>query len=261
MTTRIRTNKKMNAHLESLETREAPTVGLAGAWQAALAQAQSHSLRGAGVQGVQRSLSIPRPGSTFQAPAVHFGVVANSSGAASQSPIHPMSTLMQSRRAAVNTAMFNRAHVQPALAARPLMRTPTIVSPPTTRATPMTPSNSPNVNANADAGTPAQSLPANVDGALNAIYQAYKGSSTIPVTDAPGLVVTDGTNVGVSVHGNGQGSFSDLVSTLQNLGMKISATDDVTWTVAGMLPISQLPTAAQTPQTLSITAMYKPITR
>jgi hypothetical protein len=102
-------------------------------------------------------------------------------------------------------------------------------------------------------------LPPNVGGVLSTLYQDYQRSTTVPVSDAPGAIVTSGDNVGVSVHGNGQGSFSNLVSTLQNLGMQISATDDVTWTVTGMLPISQLPAAAQTPQTLSITPLYKPI--
>ena len=125
----------------------------------------------------------------------------------------------------------------------------------------MTPPQAPNVTPTADAGTTTQPLPPNVSGILNTLYQGYKGGSTIPVT-TPGasLIVIDGSNVGVNVHGNGQGSFSDLVSTLQNLGMEITATSDVTWTISGLLPINQLPTAAQTPQTLSITPMYKPMT-
>jgi len=256
MTTRTRTNKKLNVRLESLEAREAPTVGLAGAWQAALAQAQSHSLRGAGSQGVQQALHVARPGATFQASAAHIGVASNSGGGASRAPANSMFTLMQSRRAALSTVPVNRVQSQPAFAARAFMRAPAIASPPPTRVTPMPQSNSPTPNA----GTPAQSLPANVSGALNAIYQASQGSTTVPVSAGPGSVVTDGTNVGVAVHGNGQGTFSSFVSTLQNLGMKINATSDVTWTITGMLPIKQLPAAAQTPQTLSITPMYRPAT-
>jgi len=252
MTTRTRTSKKMNFHLENLEAREAPTVGFAGAMQAALAQAQSHSLRGAGSQNVQRVLPMARPGSTYQGPAANFGGAVNASGGASRAPITPM----LARRAAVS----NRVPIQSALPARASMRLPATVPPATTPVIPMTTPNSPKVDTRADA-TPAQPLPANVSGPLNAIYQEFQKSATVPVSDAPGSIVTDGTNVGVAVHGNGQGSFSDLVGTLKNLGMKITATDDVTWTVAGMLPINQLATAAQTPQTLSVTPLYKPVLR
>lgn len=261
MTTRTRTNKKTNIHLESLEAREAPTVGLAGAWQAALAQAQGHSLRGVGFQRVQRALPIARPGSTFQGPAANPGAAVNASFSASRTPIRPMLALAQARRAAMNsmTPTLNRAQfLRPALAARLAMRTPpTVSATPTTPVTPVTPPISTNANPTAADATP---LPANVSGALNAIYQEYQKSSTVPVSDAPGAIVTDGSNVGVNVHGNGQGSFADFVGTLQNLGMQITASSDVYWTVSGMLPISQLPTTAQTPQTLSITPMYKPIT-
>jgi len=264
MTTRTRTTKKMNVRLESLESREAPTVGLAGAWQAALAQAQGHSLRGTGFQSVQRALPVARPGSTFQGATAHLGVISNSGGGVSRAPTNSMFTLGQTRRAALNTAvptlrtaMANRVQSQPASAARSSMRTPAIPSTPATR---MPQSNPPNVNPTADAGTPAQSLPANVSGDLKAIYEASQGSSTVPVSEGPGAIVIDGTNVGVSVHGNGQGSFSDFVGTLQNLGMEINATNDVTWTVTGMLPIKQLPAAAQTPQTRSISPMYRPVT-
>jgi len=265
MTTRTRTNKKMNLRLENLESREAPTVGLAGAWQAAMAQAMSHSLRGSGFQGGQQALQLARPGSTFQSSSGHMGVSVNASGGASRAPMNPTLALGQSRQATpvFRTGTVNRVQSQPAFAGRSFMRAPATNSPPSAPSTPMTPPNSPNnntTNTTSDAGTPAQSLPANISGALKTIYQQFQGSSTVPVTDGPGTVVTDGTNVGVSVHGNGQGSFSNYVSTLRNLGMQISATNDVTWTIAGMLPIKELPTAAQAPQTLSITPMYRPVT-
>ncbi len=251
MTTRTRTNKKLNARLEGLEAREAPAVGFAGAWQAALAQAQSHSLRSGGFQSVQRALPLARPGSTHQGPQINSAaVLVQTCGAAMNTP-----ALM------LRAPIFNRAPFQSVQAARSFMRAPAIATPPPpTPVTPMPTSNTPPVNPTADADTPPQSLPPNVSGPLNAIYQEYQRSSTVPVSDGPGAVVTDGSNVGVSVHGNGQGSFSDFVSTFQNLGMQISATSDVTWTIAGMLPIKELPAAAQTPQTRSITPMYRPVT-
>ncbi|WP_076348270.1 hypothetical protein [Paludisphaera borealis] len=119
----------------------------------------------------------------------------------------------------------------------------------------MTPPNQTN-----NAGTAAQNLPPNVSGELNVIYQNFLTNSNQPIETGPGSIPIDGSNVGVNIHGNGQGDFSDFLSTLRNLGMEITATSDVTWTVVGMLPISQLPTAAQTPQTLSITPQYSPKT-
>jgi len=256
MTTRTSTDKKMHFRLENLEAREAPTVGIAGAWQAALAQANAQTLRGSGFQRMQHTLQISRPGSTFQGPALHSSVAVNANGGASRAPVNRMFIQTQIRRAPMSTAtpnsraaMFNRVHLQSASAATPTMR-----------GTPMTPPATPNNDSTSDAGTPVQSLPPNVTGSLNAIYQGYKRGTTVPVSNTPGSIVVQGSNVGVSVHGNGQGSFSNLVSTLQNLGMQINASSDVTWTVAGMLPIDQLPAAAQIPQTRSITPMYKPIT-
>jgi hypothetical protein len=266
MTTRTRTDKKMHFRLENLEAREAPTVGIAGAWQAALAEANAQTLRGSGFQGMQHTLQISRPGSTFQGPAFHSSFAVNANGGASRAPINRMFIQTQIRRAPMSTAtpnsraaMFNRVHLQSASAARPFMGIPSAATP-TMRGTPVTPSATPNNDSTSDAGTPVQSLPPNVTGSLNAIYQEYKRSTTVPVSNAPGSIVVQGSNVGVSVHGNGQGSFATFVSTLQNLGMQINASSDVTWTVAGMLPIDQLPAAAQTPQTRSITPMYKPVT-
>jgi len=104
---------------------------------------------------------------------------------------------------------------------------------------------------NDDPGPTTQALPVNVNGVLNAIYQGFKNGDK-PVSGGPGSVRIVGSNVGVSIRGNGQGDFSAFVDTLQNLGMEVASSSDAYWLVNGMLPISQLPTAAQTPQTLSI---------
>jgi hypothetical protein len=42
------------------------------------------------------------------------------------------------------------------------------------------------------------------------------------------------------------------------MGMQVSATDAITQTVVGMLPIADLPTAAEGQQTLSVTPQYLP---
>jgi hypothetical protein len=103
-----------------------------------------------------------------------------------------------------------------------------------------------------------------VDGSLNTIYQRYlkyenDGGTGTFSSSLSGLIQIQGTNVGVQVHGNGSGDFSALVSSLESLGMQVSATDAVTQTVVGMLPISQLPVAAQGLQTLSVTPLFIPV--
>jgi hypothetical protein len=102
-----------------------------------------------------------------------------------------------------------------------------------------------------------------VDQNLNTIYQEYQrfvadGGTGTFTSSLSNLIRIQGTNVGVEVHGNG-GDFNALVTSLQGLGMQITATDAVTQTVEGMLPISQLPAAAQEPQTLSVTPGYLPV--
>ena len=134
MTTRARTNKKMNVHPESLEAREAPTVGLAGAWQAALAQAQSVSHSGFHPR-MRQLLLLSRPGSTSQSPAGSPGDASNANGGVSQARTNPMLALIQARQArlaAIQTArpMSNRPLLQAAFARRGLMRSPLPASPP-----------------------------------------------------------------------------------------------------------------------------------
>jgi len=108
------------------------------------------------------------------------------------------------------------------------------------------------------------SLPANAGDVLNTIYQEYQkfesggGTGTFTSIWSP-YVMIQGSNVGVEVHGNGSGDFDSLVSALKNLGMQVTATDAVTQTVEGLLPINQLPTVALEPQTLSVSPMFRPV--
>jgi hypothetical protein len=60
-----------------------------------------------------------------------------------------------------------------------------------------------------------------------------------------------GTNVGVDIQST-PGAFPNLVTELTSLGMQIQSSSASYDTVVGFLPIAQLPTAAQLPQTLSI---------
>ncbi|MDR3619430.1 MAG: hypothetical protein P4L85_08775 [Paludisphaera borealis] len=268
MTTRPRTSRKPNIHLESLESREAPAVGISGAWQAALAHSQSPEARAIHLQGEQQAIRIARHGTALQ------GHAAVSPGGASNVKVKAVDGLptrqaallaqAQARRAAQThsssggAATPNRAWMTASPLRSPTRAPATPVATPTPPPAPTTPMSPPDQTNNA--GPPAQNLPPNVSGVLNVIYQNFLTNSSQPIETGPGSIPIVGSNVGVNIHGNGQGDFSDFLSTLRNLGMEITTTSDVTWTVVGMLPISQLPTAAQTPQTLSITPQYSPKT-
>lgn len=140
---------------------------------------------------------------------------------------------------------------------------PTNNNSPNTPATPpATPTPTPTAS---DETPPPAPLPPNVSGALNTLYQDYAGF----IVDHPdgsyspppnlGFPVVNG-QVAVNVNGNGQGEFPAFVTSLQDLGMNVSSTNAVTWTVAGMLPIGELATVANGPQTLSIAPRYAPVT-
>jgi hypothetical protein len=137
---------------------------------------------------------------------------------------------------------------------------PTTTTPPIT-ITP-TPAPTGTTTSTAPAGLPA-SLPANTDNNLNTIYQQYlqfenSGGTGTFSSSLSNLIEIQGTSVGVQVHGKGTGDFNALVSSLESMGMQISATDPVTQTVVGMLSIADLPAAAQGLQTLSVTPQYLP---
>jgi hypothetical protein len=106
-------------------------------------------------------------------------------------------------------------------------------------------------------------LPANVGQGLQTIYQEYQtfqsagGTGTFTSSQA-NLIVINGTNVGVEAHSNG-GDFNAFVAALKSDGLQILASDATYGIVEGMLPITELPTIAVLPQTLSITPMYKPM--
>ena len=74
------------------------------------------------------------------------------------------------------------------------------------------------------------SLPANADNNLNTIYQQYlqfvnSGGTGTFSSSLSNLIQIQGTSVGVQVHGKGTGDFNALVSSLESMGMQISATD------------------------------------
>jgi hypothetical protein len=107
-------------------------------------------------------------------------------------------------------------------------------------------------------------LPANVGVQFQSLYSQYEtyersgGSGTFSPTGVSTLEIT-GTYVGVQVKDTITGDFNSLIAELQGDGMQISDSSSTYGIVEGMLPIAQLPTAAQLPQTLSITPILNPI--
>jgi len=258
MTTQRRTNRrKANFQLEGLERREAPTVGMSGAFQAALAHAQLAGARSSGFQFTMRALPIGRPGAAFQGSNVAFpGTPRAANPPTFSRPFNPAGRFPVAPIRVSPPHYLTNLRV-PGWAFRSAMRPPVMTPPPANpQDNPVVPPNSPPAGTS-DGGN---ALPPNVDGMLNQVYQNSLNGAGQPVFDGPGSVIVEGSNVGVNVHGNGQGDFSDFVSALEGLGMQVVSANSVIWSVEGMLPIDQLPAAAQTPQTLSITARTQPLT-
>ncbi len=107
-------------------------------------------------------------------------------------------------------------------------------------------------------------LPANVGAPLQSLYAQYEtyessgGHGPFSPTGA-NLLVINGTDVGIQVKDTSTGDFPTLIAELQGDGMQILDSSSTYGLVEGMLPIAQLPTVAQLPQTLSITPMFNPI--
>ncbi len=112
------------------------------------------------------------------------------------------------------------------------------------------------------------SLPANVSPLLNVVYQQYEaaagngsGVAASVASNAPANVVVSGTSVGINAHTDGKGNYDNYVLALKRLGMDITGAVARTGTVAGIIPISSLEQAADLPQTLSLSPMFRPAGR
>jgi hypothetical protein len=94
---------------------------------------------------------------------------------------------------------------------------------------------------------------------LVTLYQEFQeqGGKAPFTSSESGLVEIQGTNVEVDIHSNG-GDFNGFISALTSMGMQVRTTDAADGTVEGFLPISQLPSAAQNSQTLSVSPVYVP---
>jgi len=106
-------------------------------------------------------------------------------------------------------------------------------------------------------------LPANVSVQLQSLYTQYQtyessgGNGTFSPTGV-NLLVINGTSVGIQVKDTNTGDFNTLITELEGDGMQVLDSSSTYGIVEGMLPIAQLPTVAQLPQTLSITPMLPP---
>jgi hypothetical protein len=93
---------------------------------------------------------------------------------------------------------------------------------------------------------------------LIALYLKFENMSgaSPSATAAAARIEVVGSSVRIDVHGTGD--LSGLSSALASLGMQVSTTDSSTKTIEGLLPIAQLVNAAQLPQTVGISPVFKP---
>jgi hypothetical protein len=90
----------------------------------------------------------------------------------------------------------------------------------------------------------ANPLPANVALALDTIYEQYEnGTLGTPTGGQP--IQIQGDNVGVMIHVTNPADFASDEAAAVALGLQVNANSPQTDTVAGFLPIAELPSAAQ----------------
>jgi hypothetical protein len=110
------------------------------------------------------------------------------------------------------------------------------------------------------AGT-STTLPANVAAALQSLYQEYEsqggGDSFTPGQPSDKLLVISGTSVGVDLKIGSGADFNTVLSQLQADGLQVSSSSATYGLIDGVLPIAQLPAAAQL--AASVTPTSRPI--
>ena len=82
------------------------------------------------------------------------------------------------------------------------------------------------------------------------------GNSGAFVSSQAGFIRLSGDYVGVDVHAFGD--LTPFVATLKNLGMQVEQVSSQYNVVEGLIPIAQLPTLANLPQIVDVTAIYVP---
>ncbi|SIO62070.1 Subtilase family protein [Singulisphaera sp. GP187] len=99
---------------------------------------------------------------------------------------------------------------------------------------------------------------ANAGADLIKVFQSFQsagGNGGQVAAAFPGILIS-GNSVGVDIKGTG--SFSNFVTTLQNVGMQVTATDATRSIVEGLLPISALLTVSTSTQTVGLGPIYRP---
>ncbi len=105
-------------------------------------------------------------------------------------------------------------------------------------------------------------VPANAGAQLAKLYVEYRafveGGSQGPFTSSLSSILSiQGSRVGVDVRG--KVDVAIFSSELTSLGMEIRATEPLTKTVEGSLPIDQIPAVASLPTTVSVLPILKPM--
>jgi hypothetical protein len=107
----------------------------------------------------------------------------------------------------------------------------------------------------------SEPLPSNVALALDTIYEEYE-SGTLPTTSSgPGQIQIQGNDVGVMIKVTNPSDFDTVSAEVQALGMQVTGDSPTTDTIAGLLPISELPAVAQLADAPIIVPVYTPIAR
>jgi hypothetical protein len=93
--------------------------------------------------------------------------------------------------------------------------------------------------------------------ALDTIYEQYEnGTLGTPTGGRP--IQIQGANVGVMIHVTDPAEFAADAAAAVALGLQVNASSPQTDTIAGMLPIAELPAAAQL-AAVTITPVYVPM--
>jgi len=93
---------------------------------------------------------------------------------------------------------------------------------------------------------------------LIAIFDAFQKNGSVPASsNEAGQVLVQGSNVGVTINSTG-GDLNSLISSMQQLGLQVTAQDAAHGIVTGMLPIAQLVNAAQNTQVLAMSPITQP---
>lgn len=101
---------------------------------------------------------------------------------------------------------------------------------------------------------------ANAGADLIKVYQSFQnsgGNGGQVAAAYPGIMIT-GNSVGVDIKATG--NFNNFVTTMQSVGMQVTAKDSARSIVEGFLPISALLTVSTSTQTVGVSPIYRPRT-